>query len=38
MDHMKTKVVPFLEIEIDYGEKNRQHIDELSRKSKKGEN
>lgn len=25
----KAKVLPFFEIELDYGEKNRQHIDEL---------
>jgi len=29
--HMNTKVVPFLEVEIDRGEKNRQKIDELLR-------
>ncbi|MEJ0002249.1 MAG: ribosome-binding factor A [bacterium] len=29
--HMQTKVVPFLDIEIDRGEKNRQKIDELLR-------
>jgi ribosome-binding factor A len=29
--HMLTKVVPFLDIEIDRGEKNRQKIDELLR-------
>jgi ribosome-binding factor A len=29
--HMMTKVVPFIEIEIDKGEKNRQKIDELLR-------
>ena len=30
-ENMKTKVVPFIEIEIDEGEKNRQKIDELLR-------
>ncbi|OGI62926.1 hypothetical protein A2818_00645 [Candidatus Nomurabacteria bacterium RIFCSPHIGHO2_01_FULL_40_12] len=29
--HMLTKVVPFLDVEIDRGEKNRQKIDELLR-------
>jgi len=29
--HMMTKVIPFVEIEIDRGEKNRQKIDELLR-------
>ena len=29
--HMATKTVPFIEIEIDRGEKNRQKIDELLR-------
>ena len=29
--HMKTKVIPFIDIEIDKGEKNRQKIDELLR-------
>ena len=28
------KVIPFFEIEIDYGEKNRQHVDALLRKDK----
>ena len=30
-ENMKTKVVPFIDIEIDLGEKNRQKIDELLR-------
>jgi ribosome-binding factor A len=34
MKRMPVKVIPFFEIEIDYGEKNRQHIDELLRKEK----
>ena len=29
--NMRTKVIPFLDIEIDKGEKNRQRIDELLR-------
>lgn len=32
-DHMMTKVIPFLAVEIDKGEKNRQKIDELLRNS-----
>ncbi len=35
MKKMPVKVIPFLEVEIDYGEKNRQHIDELLHKAKK---
>lgn len=30
----KAKVLPFFELELDYGEKNRQHIDELMRNEK----
>jgi ribosome-binding factor A len=29
--HMQTKVIPFIDVEIDKGEKNRQKIDELLR-------
>jgi ribosome-binding factor A len=29
--HMATKTIPFIEVEIDRGEKNRQKIDELLR-------
>lgn len=29
--HMMTKTIPFLDVEIDRGEKNRQKIDELLR-------
>ncbi len=29
--HMVTKVIPFIDVEIDRGEKNRQKIDELLR-------
>lgn len=29
--HMRTKVIPFIDIAIDEGEKNRQKIDELLR-------
>jgi ribosome-binding factor A len=32
MKRLPVKVIPFFEIEIDYGEKNRQHIDEILRK------
>jgi ribosome-binding factor A len=31
--NMSTKIIPFLEVEIDKGEKNRQKIDELLRNS-----
>lgn len=34
MKRLPIKVIPFFEIEIDYGEKNRIHIDELLRKDK----
>jgi ribosome-binding factor A len=34
MKRLPVKVIPFFEIEIDYGEKNRQHIDDLLRKDK----
>ncbi len=34
MKRLPVKVIPFFEIEIDYGEKNRQHIDEILRKEK----
>ncbi len=34
MKRLPVKVIPFFEIEIDYGEKNRQHVDELLRKEK----
>jgi ribosome-binding factor A len=30
----KAKVLPFFELALDYGEKNRQHIDDLMRKEK----
>jgi ribosome-binding factor A len=35
MKRLPVKVIPFLEVEIDYGEKNRQHIDALLREGKK---
>ena len=38
MKKMPVRVIPFFEIEIDYGEKNRQHIDALLREAKKNEN
>lgn len=31
--NMRSKTVPFLDVEIDTGEKNRQRIDEISRKA-----
>ena len=34
MKRLPIKVIPFFEIEIDYGEKNRRHVDELLRKEK----
>ncbi len=34
MKKMPVKVIPFVEIEIDYGEKNRVHIDKLLREAK----
>jgi ribosome-binding factor A len=34
MKRLPIKVIPFFEIEIDYGEKNRQHVDELLRQEK----
>lgn len=34
MKRLPVKVIPFFEVEIDYGEKNRIHIDELLRKEK----
>lgn len=34
MKRLPIKVIPFFEVEIDYGEKNRQHIDEILRKEK----
>lgn len=38
MKRLPVKVIPFFEVEIDYGEKNRQQIDELLRQEKKKEN
>ena len=34
MKRLPVKVIPFFETEIDYGEKNRLHVDELLRKDK----
>lgn len=34
MKRLPIKVIPFFEVEIDYGEKNRLHVDELLRKDK----
>ncbi len=34
MKRLPVKVIPFFEVEIDYGEKNRQHVDSLLRKDK----
>lgn len=35
MKRLPIKVIPFFEVEIDYGEKNRLHIDKLLREEKK---
>ena len=35
MKRLPVKVIPFFEVEIDYGEKNRIHIDELLRKEQR---
>lgn len=37
MKRLPVKVIPFFEIEIDYGEKNRIHVDELLRKDKEAQ-
>lgn len=34
MKRLPVKVIPFFEVEIDYGEKNRQHVDALLRQDK----
>ena len=34
MKRLPVKVIPFFEVEIDYGEKNRIHVDDLLRKEK----
>lgn len=34
MKRLPVRVIPFFEVEIDYGEKNRQHIDTLLREEK----
>ncbi len=34
--HLKTRTLPFVDVEIDAGERNRQRIDELLFKDKKG--
>lgn len=34
MKRLPVKVIPFFEVEIDYGEKNRLHVDELLRKDR----
>lgn len=35
MKRLPIKVIPFFEVEIDYGEKNRLHVDELLREEKR---
>ncbi len=37
MKRLPVKVIPFFEVEIDYGEKNRLHVDELLRKEKQAQ-
>ncbi len=37
MKHSNMKVVPFFTFEIDYGERNRQHIDKIAEKIEKKE-
>ncbi len=34
MKRLPVKVIPFFDVEIDYGEKNRLHVDELLRRDK----
>lgn len=34
-EHMRSRAIPFMSVEIDQGEKARQHIDEISRKIEK---
>ncbi|MFA6608387.1 MAG: ribosome-binding factor A [Candidatus Paceibacterota bacterium] len=34
MKRLPVKVIPFFEVELDYGEKNRLHVEELLRKDK----
>lgn len=34
MKRLPVKVIPFFEVEIDYGEKNRLHVEELLRKDR----
>ncbi len=37
MKHSNMKVVPFFTFEIDYGERNRQHIDQVAQRIEKRE-
>ena len=37
MKRLPIKVIPFFEVEIDYGEKNRLHVEELLRKDKQAQ-
>lgn len=36
-DHCHLKIIPHVDFAIDYGERHRQHIDEVARKIEKGE-
>lgn len=35
--HSSMKIIPFFQFEVDYGERHRQHIDEVARRIEKGE-
>lgn len=35
--HSSMKIIPFIQFEIDYGERHRQHIDEVVQKIERGE-
>ncbi len=37
MKHSNMKIVPYFTFEIDYGERNRQHIDKIAEKIEKKE-
>jgi ribosome-binding factor A len=37
MKRLPVKVIPFFEVEIDYGEKNRLHVESLLRKDKQSQ-
>jgi ribosome-binding factor A len=37
MKHSNFKVIPYFTFEVDYGERNRQHIDDVARRIEQGE-